>query len=310
MSATYQSLNEIGLDGFCADLDDPPAVRWYVDSLIRTGLSRPDWCWVVIEGGRVLTHQVWWTPVAAEVPLGVNLLRVLDLEAAVGLLGWTRERLALRFAVCQLLAPTTAAGGASLANPAEVQVLEASGFRFAVSRVNLEWTPAAGVPRGAGQLSFRRADEVPDATLVALFAAVGDGSVDHAMRVERAQFGRESEAQRRLARVRGYRAAPEWFRVGVDSAGVAVGYVVPALAGEVPMIGDVGVADAFRDTRYVDELLAEGLRVLAGAGAARAVADVDVADTEARAAFRRAGFRELLWRDDYEWRPAPAWPPE
>lgn len=306
MSATFQSLTELGLDGFCADLDDPPAVRWYVDSLIRTGLSRPDWCWAVIEGGRVLTHQVWWTPVAAEVPLGVNLLRVLDLDAAVRLLGWARERFGLRFAVCQLLAPTTAAGGASHAHPAEAHVLAASGFRFAVTRVNLEWTPSAGVPRTSGQLSFREASQVPDATLVALFAAVGDGSVDHAMRVERAQVGRESEAQRRLARVRGYRAGPDWFRVGVDPAGIAVGYVVPALSGEVPMIGEVGVADAYRDTRYVDELLAEGLRVIAGAGAARAVADVDAADTATRAAFHRAGFRELLWRDDYEWRAAPA----
>lgn len=301
MSATFQSLQDLGPEGFCAGLDDPAAVSWHVDSLIRTGLSRPDWCWAVIEGGRPVTRQVWWAPVASEVPLGVELLQVLEVGPAAQLLGWTRERLRLRFAISQLLAPVTAAGTASSVRAAEARVLESAGFRFVVARVNLEWTLAGGIPMGGGQLSFRRADEVPDSTLVALFAAVGDESFDHAIQVERARVGREREAERRLARARGYRAGPDWFQVGVDPTGTAVGYVVPGLAGEVPMILDIGVAAVFRGMSYLDNLLAEGLRLLGGAGASRVVADTDVANAPLRAAFARAAFREVRWRDDYEW---------
>lgn len=80
-------------------------------------------------------------------------------------------------------------------------------------------------PRRAGRLTFRPATTLPEGDLVEMFAAVSDGSVDHAMISGRAEHGRRQEAAIRLGQAWRRKHEDDWFVVGVDGAGVPVGYV-------------------------------------------------------------------------------------
>ncbi|MGH9299653.1 MAG: GNAT family N-acetyltransferase, partial [Acidimicrobiales bacterium] len=68
-----------------------------------------------------------------------------------------------------------------------------------------------------------------------------------------------------------------------------------------PMVAEIGVVASQRGHRYVDDLLAWATQLLARWGAERIIADTDRANTPMRAAFKRSGYRELRWRDDYRW---------
>lgn len=180
-----------------------------------------------------------------------------------------------------------------------VEVLRACDFEFEVSRVSVEWS-AGGDALDSGRLVFRPAQSVAENALVGLFAAVTDGSLDHGMISDHAELGAEGEARARLARARSYRAESDWFRVAVTPAGECVGYVVPALSDDAPMIAEIGVVASHRGNGCVHDLLGWATRLLASKNAGRIVADTDRANAPMRAAFQRAGYREVQWRDDHQ----------
>jgi ribosomal protein S18 acetylase RimI-like enzyme len=286
---------------FCAGAEDSASMHEWLTSLLATGTTRPEWCWAASRGGSITERQVWWAAPGAAAPLGVDLVTTTDRGSGRELLVRTRARLGLEQAIAEVHAPITEPAGPAALRTVEAQVLEEAGFSFEVARVSVECTPATAVRAGSPRLTFQPASEVGTPALVALFAAVGQGSLDHGMAQDRARLGVDGEAAARLARARGYRAKKGWFHIGRDESGSVVGYVVPGLAGATPMIAEIGVSAAHRGMRYVDDLLAEGTGVLLADGAERIVADTDVANLPMRAAFRRGGYREYRWRDDFRW---------
>ena len=84
---------------------------------------------------------------------------------------------------------------------------------------------------------------------MALFAGVGDGSLDHVMVKDRSTLGVDGEAHRRPEVVRAHRGEPDWFSLGLMESGELAGYVVPELAADAAMIAKIGVAGAPRDRR-------------------------------------------------------------
>jgi RimJ/RimL family protein N-acetyltransferase len=138
-----------------------------------------------------------------------------------------------------------------------------------------------------------------------MFAAVGDGSVDHGIVTGRAEYGRREEAVIRLDRARRRTSEDDWFVVGVNGAGVPVGYVQSALVdNDRAILAEIGVVESQRG-RYVDELLAYGTGVLADRGETRIRAYTDAANRVMRAAFDRGGYAETGSRRDFR-RPATA----
>ena len=106
-------------------------------------------------------------------------------------------------------------------------MLEAAGFTLEVDRVRLDWSASSRpTPR---RLTVRLATTFPEGDLVEVFAAVSDGSVDHGMITGRAEHGRREEAAIRLGQARRRKHEDDWFVIGVDGAGVPVGYVQSAL---------------------------------------------------------------------------------
>jgi ribosomal protein S18 acetylase RimI-like enzyme len=300
-SPTHLSLADIGHRVYWSGARNGGALEERLQHMLDLGTTKPQWCWAAVLGGQVVARQVWWCVPGSRVPAGVDLITTTDRRAAWELLQAVRASLGVAEATCELHAPITDPCGPNEQGRMDVRVLEDAGFTFGVARVSVEWTPAAPAHVRRGRLSFQAASEVDEGELIRLFETVAQGSLDHGMIEDRARLGARGEAVTRLGRALGYRAENGWFRVGRDQSGTLAGYVVPGLAGDAPMIAEIGVAVAHRGKGYADDLLIEGIAVLMGVGAARIVADTDLQNTPMRAAFRRCGYREYRWRDDFAW---------
>ncbi len=303
MLPEFRSMPPGGLAAFCGRSGNPAQLQEQLAVFLAAGSVLPGWCWTATApGGAVLARHYWWGLPGSVKPIVVTSVSAEDPAAAAALLAHARDCLGVEEARCEVVVPRGQGDNPSEARADLVGLLTGAGFGLEVRRVRVEWTPAAGVPPAAGRLVMRPASEVAEDALVAMFRAVGDGSLDHGMNAGRARLGEAAEARTRLGFARSFPAGPDWFTVGFTSTGELAGYVAPGYAGTTPVVAEIGVAAAHRGHGYVNELLAHATRVLAGTGTSRIRADTDRANGPMRAAFARAGYQEFAWRDDYGWR--------
>ena len=88
----------------------------------------------------------------------------------------------------------------------------------------------------------------------------------------------------------GYDSPHEWWTIAELADGNPVGFVIPARNPYNPIIAYIGVLPAHRGNGYVDEILAEGTRVLAADNAPRIRASTDLGNVPMANAFARAGY--------------------
>lgn len=301
----FHQLEPGELGAFCDGADGGAALRERLARSLESGSVRPEWCWKATgPDGAVLARHYWWGAPGSGTPTVFKNVSAEDPGAAASLLAHARDLIGVQEAWCEVTAPVETGQNPSVARADLVALLTRAGFGFAVGRVGVEWAPGAGVRPGAGALEMRPASEFGDEDLVALFRAVGDGSADHGMIADRKRLGPDQEARKRLASARAFRGEPGWFAVGVTPAGGLAGYVVPAWGTAAASVAELGVASPHRGRGYARELLAHATALLAAAGADRIGADTDLANIRMRAAFARAGYREVRRRDDYRWRRA------
>ena len=81
-----------------------------------------------------------------------------------------------------------------------------------------------------------------------------------------------------------------WWRVATRPGGEPVGFVIPARNAYNPIIAYIAVLPAHRGNGYIDDILSEGTRVLAGEGVPRIRASTDLGNVPMANAFRRAGY--------------------
>ncbi|WP_335938840.1 GNAT family N-acetyltransferase [Streptomyces sp. PTD5-9] len=273
-----------------------------LDEDLASGRRRPEWMWVALRGERVVARVAWWSR-DGEVPL---LLDVLDLDDALP--GPEREEAGLR-----LLETATAAvlpGGAPRpeylrfvppdwredpvvheAVGSRIRVLERSGARMLVERLRLEWRAGTPVPPDGGRLRFRPVGGRED--LLALMARVMEGTLDAHGRADLASgLGPREAAEKHYdEELAGYTTPRAWWRVAELPDGGPVGFVIPARNDYNPVIAYIGVLPDRRGRGYVDELLAEGTRVLAAQdGVARIRAATDLGNMPMAASFARLGY--------------------
>lgn len=303
MGYRFDTQSDADPAAFADGLDD---ARHVIERLARdlgAGTTRPSWWWTAYdEQSRKVARQHWWGPPGQETPIVVVQPEVVDVDGATALLVHARDAMRLPDAWSELTLDRDDDREPWDAFPERVAVLENAGFRFQVDRVRVEWLRGTELPPPPSRLSFRSVDELTDAEMVELFAAVSDGSLDHSMQEERVHSGREGEARRRLAFVRNYPGLGGRFTVGLDATGTVVGYVAPAVDNRLGVVAEIGVAADHRGNGYVHELLAHALRALMDAGADRIIADTDCPNKPMRAAFTHAGFREFARRWDWGWR--------
>ena len=272
---------------------------------LDAGRRRLGWLWLALRADRLVGRVGWWTRSADDPPLVLDLLDVSDVDDGVRLVEAAMRAVLppgstppdyIRFL------PPDWASDPALVREVEVRraVLERLGARPLVERLRLQWDEGVPVSAPNGRLRFRA---VADRTeLVGLMTSVLEGTLDAHSRAEltrmtpaeQANFQYEDE----LAR---YTTPREWWRVATLPDGTPVGFVIPARNAYNPIIAYIGVLPAFRGKGYVDEILAEGTRILAAQGVPRIRAATDVGNEPMARAFARAGYATFERQLDMTW---------
>lgn len=281
-------------------------VREYLEGLWRRAESRPEWCFVADERGLFVGRVVYWA-LRSLPPMEMDLLALpwkdRYLEVGPVLL---RESLAY--------IRTSGSAGMTFnihirqqAEGAErepqrakcIEVLERSGFSFGRESLRFEWRPTAGVATSSDRLLFKTLQQVGDATFIDAIQRVAQGTLDRSDRIQDRKLGPEESARQRFLVCRALRGELTWWQVAYDKKGELVGLVIPSKNDGGPIIAYIGVVPEHRGQGYVNDLLAQGTRILADEGAQRIRADTDSLNEPMAAAFRRAGYQQFAVRLTY-----------
>jgi RimJ/RimL family protein N-acetyltransferase len=290
------------LDLFCRltyTLDDELA-----DDL-DAGRRRPEWMWVALRGDRLVARAAWWGEAEPE------LLDVFDVED-----GAVDDGIALLETALGAVVP---AGGTPpeyirfvppdwRERPESRRVVEERlaaisrmGARPMVERLRLEWRPGTPIAAPTGRLHFRQTHGRDE--MVALMTRVLHGTLDAHSRDDLTHMAPAEAASAHYDReLAEYRSPKAWWRVATLADGEPVGFVTPARNDYNPIIGYIAVVPEHRGNGYVDELLAEGTRILAADDVPRIRASTDEGNAPMAAAFARAGYvtfeRSINWTWD------------
>lgn len=266
---------------------------------LATGRRRPEWMWIALRGDHLLARVAWWGRPGTDAPSLLDIVDVDDGGADVGV------RL-LRTAMAAVLPtgvrppeyvrsiPPDWRENETARRDVETRmaVLERSGARLLVERLRFEWYPGTPVPGPSGRLRFRPVRDTEE--ILSMMTRVLDGTLDaHSRDGLTRRSAREEAARHYEGELAHYRSPREWWRIATLPDGEPVGFVTPARNDYNPIIGYVAVLPEHRGNGYVDDILAEGTRILDAQGAPRIRAATDLGNTPMANAFRRLGYVNL-----------------
>jgi ribosomal protein S18 acetylase RimI-like enzyme len=284
-------------------------VRQYVQSMLDAGSMRPEWCFVIEEGGSSLGRVALWTLPGMDEPLDLVLLDVPREDPSIGahLLADVLERarsLGAREIGHVLDAPPMWPQWQDSLDR-RAGLLERVGFALRRETSRFEWRRENGLPAVARRLDFRTLDEVGEEAFVGAIERVSEGTLDREIQDERDELGPAEAARQFFELERKLEYDPAWCRLAYAPDGGLVGLVMPARNPTSAVINYIGVVPEHRGRGYVDDLLVEGTAALHAAGAEHVRADTDTRNLPMAAAFRRAGYAEFAKRREYGVKLAP-----
>ncbi|WP_274911642.1 GNAT family N-acetyltransferase [Streptomyces sp. WZ-12] len=268
---------------------------------LAQGRRRPEWMWLALRGDRPLARLAWWTRPGNDAPA---LLDLLDLDDELP----GHERIDVGVRLLRTALAATLPRGATPPEygrfvppdwrdtPAARQVvrdrmtvLERAGARPFVERLRLEWRPGTPVPTPTGRLSFTPAPD-PE-PLLALMTGALAGTLDAHSRADLTRMSpRAAAVEHYDGELANYTSPRDWWRVATLPGGAPVGFVLPAHNGYNAVVAYIAVLPEHRGNGYIDDLLAEGTRVLAAQDVPRIRASTDLGNSPMAAAFQRAGY--------------------
>ncbi|WP_405699275.1 GNAT family N-acetyltransferase [Streptomyces sp. NBC_01383] len=280
---------------------------------LQSGRRRPEWMWVASRGERVVARIAWWSP-DGRVP---RLLDFFDLDDTLP--EPERGEVGLRLLETASAAVVPAGGRrpeygryvppdwredpvARDVVEARIRVMERTGARMLVERLRLEWCAGTPVPADSGRLRFRPVTGRED--LLALMTPVMEGTLDAHGRQDLASglSPRQAAEKHYDEELAGYTTPREWWRIAELPDGEPVGFVIPARNSYNPIIAYIGVLPARRGHGYIDDLLTEGTRVLAGQdGVERIRAATDLGNVPMAKSFERLGYVNFERAFDMVW---------
>ncbi|MGW3909918.1 GNAT family N-acetyltransferase [Streptomyces sp. NPDC005070] len=268
-----------------------------------SGCRRPEWTWVALDGDRLLARLAWWTTPGGDVPLQFDFFDIDDTLPRAD-----RDEIGLR--LFETATATVFPAGAKLPEygrfvpsdwhedpearevvDSRIRVLKSTGARLLVERLRLQWTPSSLLPESRGRLVFRPVADRED--LLALMAQVMEGTLDAHGQADLASglSPREAAEQHYDGEFAGFKSPHEWWRIAeLPDGGRPVGFVVPARNSYHPIIAYIGVLPGHRGNGYIDDILAEGTRILAAEGVDRIRASTDLGNIPMAKSFARAGY--------------------
>ncbi|HYI21558.1 MAG TPA: GNAT family N-acetyltransferase [Candidatus Limnocylindrales bacterium] len=293
------------LDLFCRL---PYVLNDELEGDLAHGRRRLDWMWVAQRGDQLIARAAWWTYRRGEDPAVLDVFDIADdadpedgeqlLRAAMTAVlpaGATPPE-AIRFVPPNWRDDEAVRRGVE----ACVAALESTGARLFVERLRLQWDAGTPVAPPTERLAFREPESREE--LVGLMTTVLEGTLDAHSRAElggkpAAQVAAEQHDDEFL----GYSSPRSWWRIATLPDGNPIGFVIPARNAYNPILAYIGILPTHRGKGYIDDVLAEGTRILAANGAPRIRASTDVGNVPMARAFARAGYRtferqlNLVW---------------
>ena len=268
---------------------------------LAAGRRRPEWMWVARCGDHLLARAAWWGQAGDDTPF---LLDIFDIDDS----GAGRDRVdigerLLRTAMGEVVPAGTRPPEYIRYVPPDwrdeeaarrlvedrMLALERTGARLLVERLRFEWRPGTPVPGPRGRLVFRPVRDTEE--ILDLMTRVLDGTLDAHSRDDLARMSpREAAVSHYEDELAHYRSPRDWWRIATLPGGEPVGFVTPARNNYNHTIGYLAVLPEQRGNGYIDEILAEGTRILAARDVPRIRAATDLGNTPMANAFQRAGY--------------------
>lgn len=280
------------------------AVQDYLERMFVTGAMRHEWCFVAEDAGRLLGRVGYWTlpphvapsdavlldvPWEGDLAIGARLLRTTLREARV--VGATT--------IGHILDSLPLAPQWQDHHEQRIALLERVGFALQRETHRFEWPRGAGTPASRQRLRFRSFDEVGEAAFLAAMVRVSDGTLDRRIQQDREQHGPVGGARSLLALLRQMEHDPSWWQLAYTLDGALAGLTMPARNATAATIGYIGVTPEQRGRGYSDDLLAQIVTTLRGAGTGSIQADADVRNSPMARAFLHAGWEQFATRREY-----------
>ncbi len=268
---------------------------------LDAGRRRPEWMWMALRGDHLVARLAWWARKPGDPPQILDVFDLDDVPAEPG-----RQDAGVQLLETAMTQTLPEGGGlpdCSLFIPPDwrddaaarqtvgdrMTVLERTGARLFVERLRLEWRPGTPIPAISGRLRFRPVGDRED--LLRLMVPVLEGTLDTHSRHDLDRMSAvQVAAEQYDGEFEGYDSPRDWWRVATLPDGEPVGFVIPARNSYNPIIAYIGVLPAHRGNGYIDELLAEGTRILAAHDVPRIRAATDLGNVPMARAFQRAGY--------------------
>ena len=265
---------------------------------LAAGRRRPQWLWVALRDGRLVARAGWW---GSRDAAGPSVLDVLDvardsdrIDVGVRLLGTALGEISPPGAgppeYVRFVPPDwRAQAGSRRVVEDRMAVASQAGARLMTERFRFEWRPGTPIVAPTGRLAFRAV--AGDAEMVDLMTLVMDGTLDAHSRQDLARMSARDGAVRHFEEELACYASPrQWWRVATLPDGDPIGFVTPARNDYGAIISYLGVLPTHRGNGYVNEILAEGTRILAAHDVPRIRASTDLGNVPMAEAFARAGW--------------------
>jgi len=266
---------------------------------LTAGRRRPEWMWVALRGDRLVARAAWWGRAGEDVPF---LLDVFDIDDSDADRVDAGARL-LRAAMTEVI-PAGSRPPEYLRNippgwredeaarrvvEDRMAAVERTGARLFVERLRFQWHRGTPVNEPKGRLLFRPVRDTEE--LLDLMTRVLDGTLDAHSRHDLSRMSaREAAAKHYEGELAHYPSPQGWWRIATLPGSEPVGFVTPARNDYNPVIGYIAVLPEHRGNGYIDEILAEGTRILSEQDVPRIRAATDLGNTPMANAFRRAGY--------------------
>lgn len=284
------------LDRFHSVGEPAADIQKNLRALWRDGLSRAAWCFFAeVDGAPIGLAAYWAFP---DTPHDMSLT-TLELP-------WRDDPVAVgRTLLAESLAALRAGGATSieckLYNSETFldqrhAVLRASGFEMVQEKLRFEAPPSS--PPASIRLTFHSRNEVGEDAFRDAIRRVTSGTLDRKDMAAVSRIGPEAAAAESFDMLRSIDDDGGRWKLAFDSENRLVGLIVAHhLRKDLGAINYIGVVPEFRGRGYVNDLLAEGMRMLAPLGLGKVVADTDALNVPMVDAFKRAGYAqaERLW---------------
>jgi RimJ/RimL family protein N-acetyltransferase len=279
------------LDLFCRI---PYVLNAELESDLRASRRRPEWLWVALRDDRLVARVAWWASASGRNPYAMDIFDCEDVETGVQLLNAAMAGMP-QTQFIRFVPP-----GWRESRAPWLEALEQTGARLFVERLRLQWSPGTPIPEPTGRLRFREVGDRED--LLPLLKRVLEGTLDARSISDLADKTPEQVAAAQYdEEFPEYSGPREWWRIATTPDGEPVGFVIPSRNAYNPIIAYIGVVPERRGRGYVDEILAEGTRILAAQGVPRIRAATDLGNVPMAQAFARLGYATLEHQLDMKW---------